>query len=72
MEQSQLRALLQEFSLVSQTTPGRNTFAEREIYVGETPPTRMTAQLPQEFLTVIVRGKGCNEVEGPISYVVTD
>ena len=40
IEQSQLRALLQEFSPVIQTTPGRITIVEHEIRVGETPPIR--------------------------------
>ena len=40
VEQRQLCELLQEFSPVIQTTPGRTTMAEHEIYVGDTPPIR--------------------------------
>ena len=36
VEQRQLHELLQEFSPVIQTSPGRTTIAEHEIYVGDT------------------------------------
>ena len=40
VKQKQLQELLQEFSPVIQTSPGRTTIAEHEIYVGDTPPIR--------------------------------